>query len=146
MKSRQSLINYFLQNTKNYFKESEELLRLEKIHRHPSWVLFIEMWITPILFIVSIFITESIPSLLSMLSIYRCFCTWSDHYRYKELRRDFDRWQLIVDSLGGPFVATNNMRYMPYVYADGMQRIHNFVFKRHTSPQARPTRSNPPRK
>jgi hypothetical protein len=59
---------------------------------------------------------------------------------------NFDRWQLIVDSLGGPFVATNSMRYMPYVYADGMQRIHNFIFKRHTSPRVRPTQSNPTRK
>jgi hypothetical protein len=146
MKSRQSLINYLLFNTKNYFKDSEELLRLEKIHRRPSWMIFFEMWITPLLFIFSIFITSSAPSVLSLLSLYKCICTWLDHYRYKELLDNFDRWQLIVDSLGGPFVATNSMRYMPYVYADGMQRIHNFIFKRHTSPRVRPTQSNPTQK
>jgi len=142
MKSRQSLINYLLYNSKNYFKDSEELLKLEKIHKRPSWVLFFEMWITPILIIFSIFITSSAPGVLSILNLYKCICTWLDHYRYKNLRREFDHWELIVESLGGPFVATNNMRYMPYVYADGMQRIHNFIFKRHKSPLARPSRSS----
>lgn len=146
MRSRQNLIDYLLYHTKNYFENAEEFLRLEKKHRRPSWFLLVDMWFTPIFFVFSIFIMGSFPSLLSVLSLYRCFCTWLDHYRYKDLRRDFDRWKLIVDSSGGPFVATNDMRYMPYVYADGMQRINNFIFRRRKLPQARPTHSSQLRK
>jgi hypothetical protein len=146
MKSSQNLINYLLFNTKNYFQNAEEFIRLERIHKNPSWMLLIDMWLTPLIFIFNIFITDSLPNVLSVMGLYKSFRAWVDYFRYQQLRTDCIRWKLIVDSFGGPFIATNNMRYLPYVYADGMQRIHNDVFKRHTSPQARPTHSNQLRK
>ena len=142
MKSSQNLINYLLFNTKNYFQNAEEFIRLEKIHKNPSWLLLIDMWVTPIIFIFNIIITHSLPNVLSVMSLYKTFRSWFDYFKYVDMRNDCIRWKLIVDSFDGPFIATNDVRYMPYVYADGMQRIHNNIFKRRTSPQAHPTQSN----
>lgn len=133
MKSSQNLINYLLYHTKNYFENAEELSRLEKVHGTPSWFLIIDMWVTPLIMIFKSLITRSAPNVLSLLSMYKCIHNWLDYFKYKQLRNDCIRWKLIVDSFGGPFIATNDIQYMPYVYADGMQRIHNQVFKRHTS-------------
>jgi hypothetical protein len=142
MKLSQNLINYLLLHTKNYFEHADELSRLEKIHGHPSWFLIIDMWVTPILLVFKMFITHSAPNALSLLSMYKCIRTWFDYYRYKQLRDDCVRWKLIVDSFGGPFIATNDMQYLPYVYADGMQRIHNMIFRRRTSYTAYPSHSS----
>lgn len=129
-------------HTKPYFQNAEEFIKLEKVYGTPSWFLFIDMWITPLFLIFKIILTRSVPNVLSVLSMYKCIRTWIESYTYKQLRTDFIRWKQIVDSFGGPFVATNDMKYLPYVYADGMQRIHDMIFRCRTSPTAHPSHSS----
>lgn len=142
MKLNQNLINYLLVHTKHYFKDADELIQLEKVYGTPSWFLRIDMWFTPIFLIFKFLTTHSIPNVLSVLSIYKCIRSWIDWFRYKELRNSCIQWKQITDSFGGPYIATNDITYLPYVYADGMQRIHTMIFKCRTSHTARPNHSS----
>lgn len=63
---------------------------------------------------------------LSMsFTIYRMVEDWKQYIRFLEIRKKIHEWKELVRSVGGPFISTNDDLYQPYVYADGMQRLHN---------------------
>ena len=59
------------------------------------------------------------------LTLYRMVTDWKQYIHYLEIRKKIHEWKEIVHSAGGPFISTNDDVYQPYVYADGMQRLHN---------------------
>lgn len=68
-------------------------------------------------------------SLSIALTLYQTFDHWKQYVRYLDLKEQFHEWKNIVRSAGGPFISTNDELYQPYVYADGMQRLHNSLFR-----------------
>jgi hypothetical protein len=135
MKSNPKLTNYLLWNTKNYFVEAEKFVNLTNKFLFPSWTLWFEMVISPLITILICLYTKAPPDVFGLFGFYKCFVAWNEWLEYKNVKRDFIEWKQIVDASNGPFIRTNNTDYLAYVYADGMHRISNNQMKR----QARPT-------
>jgi hypothetical protein len=134
MKSNPKLTNYLLWNTKNYFVEAEKFVNLTNKFLFPSWTLWFEMVISPLITILICLYTKAPPDVFGLFGFYKCFVAWNEWLEYKNVKRDFIEWKQIVDASNGPFIRTNNTDYLAYVYADGMHRISNNQMKR----QARP--------
>ena len=62
------------------------------------------------------------------LTIYRLVNDWKQYLHYLDLKRQIHEWKEIVHSVGGPYISTNDETYQAYVYADGIQRLHNRLF------------------
>jgi hypothetical protein len=139
MKSSGRLTKYLISNAKNYFAEAEEFVHLTDKFLVPSWNIWFEMILSPLLMIVMCIATRSPPDILSAVSVYKTFQIWTEWFHYKAVKSKFMEWKQIVDATGGPFISTNDNRYMAYVYADGMQRLHNTAFSRKSLRPSRPT-------
>lgn len=63
-----------------------------------------------------------------MMSTHKTISKWHQYLRYIELKYETNEWKAIVQSIGGPFISTNDDKYHVYVYADGMQRLHDNLF------------------
>ena len=48
---------------------------------------------------------------------------WKDYTDYTSLRFEVQNMMLYCQVVGGPFIVTNDPMYMPYVYADAVQRV-----------------------
>lgn len=129
MKSNPNLTNYLLWNTKEYFKEAEKFVNLTNKFLFPSWVLWIEMFISPIITLLMCLYKRSPPDAFGLLGMYKSFNLWNEWIEYKNVKRNFIEWKQIVDATGGPYIRTNNDEYLAYVYADGMHRIFNNQMK-----------------
>jgi len=55
----------------------------------------------------------------SALSAYRA---WSEWIEFSELEFTMQRMRLRMAQVRGPFISTNNPKYMPYVWADAVVR------------------------
>ena len=121
------LTQYLLRNAKNYFQEAEEFVVLTPTYAELSWWTMIDMAFPFIMLAIAI-VTKKFPDMFSILSVHKSIQHWVSYFRYSELRTQFSQWKAIVDAVGGPFISTNDPDYMAYVYADGMQRIHNQSF------------------
>jgi len=99
---------------KPYFAMSEEYINLrEKL----SWYNLIDMVFYPLY----ILFTEFTP--MCVFGLLRGIQKWVEFIRYIELEQEVFNWGILVKGLGGPWISTNNGKYHPYVYADGMERI-----------------------
>ena len=47
---------------------------------------------------------------------------WMEWIEYIELRFVMQRMRMRMAQVGGPFIVTNNPKYMPYVWADAVVR------------------------
>ena len=140
MKSNGNLTKYLISNAKNYFAEAEEFVRLTDKFLVAGWDIWFEMIISPLLMIAICIYTRSPPDILSAMSTYKTIEIWMEWFKYKSVKSQFTEWKKIVDAVGGPFISTNDTRYMAYVYADGMQRIQNRAFNnRCIRSRSRPT-------
>lgn len=136
MKSNPNLTKYLLWNAKDYFKEAESFVQLTNKFLEPSIFLWFEMIIQPIILIATCIYTRKLPDVLSLLGLIKTVSLWNDWVEYKNVRSNFTQWKQIVDTVGGPFISTNDNDYLAYVYADGMHRIFN-------SQMRLPARPNP---
>ena len=139
MKSNGNLSKYLISNAKNYFAEAEDFVTLTEKFLVPSWTVWFEMVLSPLIMIVMCIVTRSPPDMFSAMSTYKTIQIWMEWFKYKRVKARFMEWKQIVDAFGGPFISTNNPNYLAYVYADGMQRIHNQTFSRKHLHQNRPT-------
>jgi hypothetical protein len=142
MKSNPNLTNYLLWNTRDYFKEAESFVRLTNKFLEPSWMMWFEMIVQPIILIATCLYTRRITDILSLLGLIKTFRLWNEWIEYKNVRANFVQWKQIVDTVGGPYISTNNNEYLAYVYADGMHRIFNNQMKlpaHPTLPKSQPT-------
>lgn len=139
MKSNGRLSNYLISNAKNYFAEAEDFVTLTEKFLVPSWGIWFEMILSPLLMVVMCVLTRSPPDIFSAMGTYKTIQIWMEWFQYKAVKSRFIEWKQIVDASGGPFISTNNPNYLAYVYADGMQRLHNKTFSRRVRSPSRPT-------
>jgi hypothetical protein len=124
MKLNPNLIRYFLFNAKKYFNEADEFVHLAETYAPLSWWTLMDMWF-PLVTLVGCILTKSFPDLFFVLGVYKAMNLWVGYFRFHALKKQIVEWRDIVDAYGGPFIATNNPTYLPYVFADGMQRLQN---------------------
>jgi hypothetical protein len=129
---------YMILNIKPYFELAEEYVELQKkflTENTFQWVsLTIEMILQP-LFILGKIIYSNTFSMFDVIGIHKIISLWLNWFKYKQLNTEIREWTRIVRSIGGPFISTNDPTYHMYVYADGMQRIHDKLFKRYPASQ-----------
>ena len=128
MQSNPRLINYFIHNAKQYFKDADEYIRLSKTYAKRDLMVMFDMYGSPLIIVLTVLFTQKPPSMISLLSLHRIFQVWTEYFRYKSLREQFRQWSQIVNAVGGPYIATNDPTYHAYVIADGMHRTQGAIF------------------
>lgn len=125
---------HFVLYPQNYFEIAEEFIRLQTIFIKETFFEKIKLWfemiISPIITVcISLYSGQS-PSFFTMIGFQKCFQLWQEWFEFRRLASIVREWTNIVRTIGGPFISTNDPKYHIYVYADGMQRIHNSLLKR----------------
>lgn len=123
------VVKDILLGPKNYFQIADEYVSLQRIFSRDTLLEKLELWmemvISPLIMICLAIFNGKTPDILSILSLQKCFTLWKDWFRMRELRGYIHTWIRIVRSIGGPFIASNDAEYHMFVYADGMQRLHD---------------------
>ena len=108
------------------FKTAERYIQLRKICHPISWADSItrmnDMILMPIIsfFLLFIHAEDLITAAFTMIKTYQ---VWAEFTEYTELRFEVQRMFLYSQSVGGPFIVTNDPTYMPYVFADAVYRV-----------------------
>jgi len=129
-----SLGQYLVLNTKPYFKIADEFVRLNQLFKNETTFeklnFWVDMVIHPLINIISIIVFKQQLGIFTILSIQKTVTKWQSYLRYLEVKTEINEWNAIINSIGGPFISTNDDTYQSYVYADGMQRLHDSLFRR----------------
>ena len=124
---------YLVLNKKRYFSIAEEFVNLEKLFKLETLfekvTFWIDMVIYPIYTFISILFYHQQLGIMTIISIHKTVTKWQQYFRYLELKSEINEWKAIVRSVGGPFISTNDDTYYSYVYADGIQRLHDILFR-----------------
>jgi hypothetical protein len=127
---------YLILNKKRYFSIAEEFVKLEQLFKLETLFEKVSFWIDMIIYpIYTLFSTvlySQTLGILTIMSIHKTVTKWQQYFRYVELKSEITIWKEIVRSAGGPFISTNDDTYHSYVYADGMQRLHDSLFGKST--------------
>lgn len=125
---------HFVLYPQNYFEIAEDFIRLSNLFVKETLFekagLWVEMIVSPMITICMAVFSFQPPGFLSMISLQKCFQLWVDWFEFRRLALVVREWTSIVRSVGGPFISTNDAKFHVYVYADGMQRIHNALLGR----------------
>ena len=62
-------------------------------------------------------------SVTYIFALTKTYQLWLDWLRLQEIEAKVDYWKLVVRSIGGPWISSNNPDLHVFVYADGMERI-----------------------
>jgi hypothetical protein len=123
---------YLILNKKRYFCIAEEFVNLEKLFKLETLFEKVSFWIDMIIYpIYTLFSTvwySQKLGIMTIMSIHKTVTKWQQYFRYVELKSEINEWKVMVRSVGGPFISTNDDTYHSYIYADGMQRLHNNLF------------------
>jgi len=113
---------------KNPFKTAEDYIQardacaintMEKLTRR-----IVDMIVIPAISLFVIFVGE-FDAVATFSSTMTVFKAWSEWIRYHELRIEMQNMYLYAVKNGGPFIVTNDSKYMPYVWADAAVRTQN---------------------
>jgi hypothetical protein len=108
-----------------YFHLAEEFVLLESVFRMDNFLdmflLLVDMVFYPLYVVAQIIQQE--PSPMFVFGMMKTYQLWIDWFRYQDLLFKVTEWKLIVKSVGGPWIATNDPTYHVYVYADAMERM-----------------------
>lgn len=128
-KLTQDQIQYVLLNNKTYFKTADDFITSHRRFSPDSLIGNISLWtdmiVSPLITVCQIVFFKKMPDLFTVLTIYKTALIWLDWFRWKELQQTMREWIKIVRTIGGPFISCNDAEYHMFVYADGMQRIHD---------------------
>lgn len=117
---------YFLEESTDFFKDATEFFNLRrKFSERMTWLTIL---LGPVITIVT-FLLYGTYDMFAILTFGKFAVSIRDWLRYRELSRKIAKWKTIVLNAGGPFISTNDAEYHIFVYAEGMQRIHNSLFK-----------------
>ena len=123
---------YLILNKKNYFKIADEFVTLHQLFKTETLLEKFNFWIDlviyPLYSLISILFFKQELGIFTVMSTHKTVTKWQQYLRYMELKSETDEWKRMVQSVGGPFISTNDDKYHVYVYADGMQRLHNNLF------------------
>jgi len=133
LRVNQTTSNYILLNGKSFFEKAEEFVELQtkfiKETFYEKLSLWVDMIISPLITLVMCLYSKELPSVFTMISLQKVVSLWYDWVRFKIMAQDVGEWVSIVRSVGGPFISTNDPTYHVYVYADGMERLRNSLFR-----------------
>jgi len=125
---------YTVLNIKNYFEIAEEYAILEKQFTNDTLYkkvnFWIDMFLYPIGLLVSVLYFGQSIGIFTIMSIHKTVTKWQTYLHYLLLKSQIHEWKSVVNSIGGPFISTNDTAYHAYVYADGMQRLYNNLLGR----------------
>ena len=123
---------YLILNKKQYFRIAEEFVNLEKLFKLETLFEKVSFWVDmiiyPIYTLISILFFHQQMGIMTIMSIHKTVTKWQQYFRYVELKSEITEWKAMVRSVGGPFISTNDDTYHSYVYADGIQRLHDSLF------------------
>ena len=80
-----------------------------------------DMILMPIIMLFLLF-TKIADPLTTVMNGLKAYQAWKDYAEYTQLRFDIQRMMLHCQAVGGPFIVTNDSKYMPYVFADAVVR------------------------
>uniref|UniRef100_A0A6C0K0T9 Uncharacterized protein n=1 Tax=viral metagenome TaxID=1070528 RepID=A0A6C0K0T9_9ZZZZ len=118
---------YLVLNNCDYFAIAEEYVQTKNSFRSESWFETIQLWMDLIGDIVLLFFLDMSSTGIAV-SMYKTAYKWRSYIRFLEIEHKVHEWKMIIHSMGGPTITTNDEHYQAYVYADGMQRLHNTLF------------------
>jgi len=110
---------------KNPFKSADRFIVLRDKCQPRTWMahlqLISDMILMPLitLFLILSGKSDMFMALGTMNSAYR---SWSEYVEYTELSFAMERMRIRMAQVKGPFIATNDAKYMPYVWADAVFR------------------------
>ena len=108
------------------FQVAERYINLKQRCVPESWgdtiIFFNEMVLGPMITIFLLFM-GSRDVLMVFSAITRAYSAWSDWEEYHRLRTMVQDMFLTTMKHGGPKITTNDMKYLPYVYADAVVRL-----------------------
>lgn len=108
------------------FQTAERYINLKKRCVPESWadtiIFFNEMVLGPMITIFLLFM-GSRDVLMVFSAITRAYSAWSDWEEYHALRSVVQDMFLTMMLNGGPKITTNDMKYLPYVFADAVVRL-----------------------
>ena len=124
---------YLILNKKNYFALADEFVTLHQLFKQDTLFEKLNFWIDLILYplytLISILFFKQELGVFTIMTVHKTVSKWQEYLRYLELESETREWKRIVQSVGGPFISTNDEMYHIYVYADGMQRLHDDLFR-----------------
>lgn len=110
----------------NPFQVAERYIQLRDKCLPESWgdtvLLFNEMVLGPFITLFLVFMGNR-DVFMIIPAITRAYSAWCDWEEYHKLRGSVQEMFLITMKNGGPKITTNDMKYLPYVYADAVVRL-----------------------
>ena len=123
---------YMILNRSDYFAVADELIKLTQLFKRETVIENLNFWIDmvlhPLIIIGSVVFFKQNVGMFTILTIHKTITKWQQYFRYLHLSHQMNEWKQIVQFAGGPVISTNDDTYHMYVYADGMQRLHNRLF------------------
>ena len=125
---------HIILHSTNYFQVAEEFVKLNKLFRQETLLEKLNFWIDmvfyPLYLILSTIWFEQPVGMFTMLSIHKTVSKWQQYLKFLQLKSETDEWKRLIQSIGGPFISTNDDTYHMFVYAHGMQQYYNTLFSR----------------
>jgi hypothetical protein len=108
------------------FEIAERYIQLRKRYASESWgdyvLVFNEMILGPLITLFLMFIGGSDMMMVISTSTH-AYTTWCEWEEYHTLRSVVQEMFLTMSIHGGPQITTNDLEYLPYVFADAMVRL-----------------------
>ena len=109
----------------NPFVVAERYIQLRKVCVPDSWAdtvtLFNDMILMPLITLFLLFVGLADPIVI-FTTVLKTYQVWKNYCEYTDLRFQVQQMFFICQITGGPFIVTNDITYMPYVYADAVVR------------------------
>jgi hypothetical protein len=83
-----------------------------------------DMIIMPLITLFLLFIGKN-DIFMALGTLNAAYRAWSEWIEYTELWFAMERMKIRMAQVRGPFIATNDAKYMPYVWADAVVRSNN---------------------
>ena len=108
------------------FQTAERYIQLKKKCAPSSWYatlsLISDMILMPIITIFFVFLYQADVITVVMTAL-KAYQVWTEYTEYISLKFEVQNMFLYCQTVGGPFIVTNDQTYMPYVFADAVYRV-----------------------
>lgn len=109
------------------FKTAERFIQIRDKCLPPTWTAQLQrindMIVMPLITL-CLFLLGSGDLIMLCSTAMAAYKVWLEWIEYTELLFVVQRMRLRAVQLGGPFIVTNDPKYMAYVWADAMVRSH----------------------
>lgn len=107
------------------FQIAERFMQLREKYAPTSWVSTVELMNDMILMpFIALFLlfTQKASTMMLLSTTLTAYNRWKGWFEYHALRHEVQHMYLKCMTMGGPFIVTNHVKYMPYVFADAVVR------------------------